>query len=92
MEKSSFKNSIVFINIAWENGQPGNYKEQVNKYYNRWNSILEFQEQKTGVVKQLHISSFPTFILLSPSRKILLRKSGADQFASFANNVKRIIK
>ena len=81
IDKTKFKDSIIYINIATETQQSlAKYKEMMLEKYHGWRNFLIIDNKNNLLIQKLNIQAYPTVILVSPNNIILNRITGIDEF------------
>lgn len=87
---SKFKDNVIFINVAFENDETISvYHEQMKSKYLFWHSILINNSDRNNIISKLHISTYPTLILIDTDYKIISRVAGLNEFSVFKDSLKK---
>ena len=90
--KAHFKDKLEIISIAVDNeGNLPKLKKIISDSSMRWQHILDPFSAKNSIFKHYRISAFPTYILIDPEGKIIL-KTEDDNYKNINQICKDIIK
>ena len=90
-ESKKLNRAFQFFSIAYEysNGSAAAI-EKIEKNRMTWTNLVEYRNSSPSLIKNLRISTYPTFVVLDARNKIIFRGTGKDSvndLVSFVDNL-----
>jgi thiol-disulfide isomerase/thioredoxin len=88
---SKFRNHIKFVSILYDSEARKPLAKKLLKQYDiLWPQIFERNEyvSESSLIKSMRVNSFPFYILISPSGKILLRTENLENLKKYIDNIR----
>ena len=90
MHEGLDKNKIQVIGICYDNSKP-KAAEFIKRKGITWTQLFDPRANST-ICKDFGISEFPSFVLIDPSGKIIMREEGLNGFQRLRENLKNVLK
>lgn len=91
-ESKKLNHAFEFFSIAYEySNDSAAAIEKIKKNKMTWKNIIEYQNSSPSLIKNLRITSYPTFIVLGRNNKIIFRgsnKYSVNDLVAFVDNLK----